>query len=168
MKLILEDHPEFNQAFQEAFGILVQKLGIENHKAVVHLRFEHNPVKDRIVFGFRLGQQYEGGRVENYTTYDADGTVHIRMILNTAPAPTFAIQAISDNYIMGSFAHEMTHVKQMIVGDLKATTEVVIWKGQEVSWHSAYRDRPWEKEAFQFQEEAINLVRNLDPLNLVK
>ena len=58
--------------------------------------------------------------------------------------------------IAATIAHELTHVKQYIRGELNA--EMTKWKGQTVprgprgGMKIKYKDQPWEIEAFEMEE----------------
>lgn len=66
--------------------------------------------------------------------------------------------------IAKTLAHELTHAKQYIRGELNAT--MTKWLKQEIPHGPrggikiAYRQQPWEIEAFQKEEELTELLWN--------
>ena len=64
---------------------------------------------------------------------------------------------------MKSLAHELIHLKQYDSGRLRVIgSGVVIWEGNEVNvLDIPYNDRPWEKEAFQGQNELEIKIKNI-------
>lgn len=54
-------------------------------------------------------------------------------------------------YMVKTFFHEMTHVKQMLMGDLIEKARTFVWKGEK--WNKReYAFAPWEIEANTFSE----------------
>ena len=51
--------------------------------------------------------------------------------------------------------HEMKHVEQISNGKL----DQLIWKGKDYS-NIEYNDRPWEKEAYEFESRTFSIYRN--------
>ena len=61
-----------------------------------------------------------------------------------------------------ALAHEMIHLDQLVRGDLKMDlkTGKAWWNGEEYDNSVAYNDRPWEKEAFNKQNEIYKIIRH--------
>lgn len=52
-----------------------------------------------------------------------------------------------------TLSHELIHIKQFIAEDLKIENTNLIWKGDTISVKTMeYRYRPWEAEAYKYQE----------------
>jgi hypothetical protein len=62
---------------------------------------------------------------------------------------------LSRDEMIVTLFHEMKHVEQTANGRLDQT----IWEGKDYS-NVAYLDRPWEKEAYEFESRTILLYRN--------
>lgn len=88
-----------------AFEFRTHKLGFEAWESTLHVSLRNDlPVG-------------EGGVTEIPLT----GTDHVKMGLSSKMR----------NYSLGEvFSHEMVHVKQIVTGQLQATEDTLIWKGQ--------------------------------------
>ena len=71
-----------------------------------------------------------------------------------------------EDYFKETLAHELIHAKQLLMGELKDEKGFkTIWKGEEyINFRghlkeSAYRELPWEAEAYSRQSEH-NLIDN--------
>ena len=71
--------------------------------------------------------------------------------------------------IVRSLAHEMVHCRQYQTGKLKFDGEDDIWEGKVYkpqrkfrSSYSAYRNQPWEKEAYSMEKPLYNMLKALD------
>lgn len=62
---------------------------------------------------------------------------------------------LSRDEMIVTLFHEMKHVEQTANGRLDQT----IWEGKDYS-NVAYLDRPWEKEAYEFESRTILLYRD--------
>jgi len=67
--------------------------------------------------------------------------------------------------LVRTLAHEMVHLKQIILGQLKFKDNDTLWLGKKFPPHKSYINRPWEVEALSKQEvmawkfeEALNEV----------
>jgi hypothetical protein len=59
----------------------------------------------------------------------------------------------TDGSMVKTFFHEMTHVRQLLMGDLKHKRRNIVWKGE--NWDKReYAFAPWEKEANAFSDKS--------------
>jgi hypothetical protein len=76
---------------------------------------------------------------------DEDGYHYFHLDINSK---------LSRDEMIVTLFHEMKHVEQTANGRLDQT----IWEGKDYS-NVAYLDRPWEKEAYEFESRTILLYR---------
>ena len=76
---------------------------------------------------------------------DEDGYHHFHVDINSK---------LSRDEMIVTLFHEIKHVEQTANGRLDQT----IWEGKDYS-NVAYLDRPWEKEAYEFESRTILLYR---------
>ena len=59
-----------------------------------------------------------------------------------------------------AISHELVHVRQYVKRDMTEDwhTGKVKWKGRNISQNVAYREQPWEVEAFALETEIANQV----------
>lgn len=68
---------------------------------------------------------------------------------------------ISRHELLLTIAHELTHAKQYLKGELSDLTEkeASLWKGKQVKWPTSIASSagddllPWEKEAYEIEEK---------------
>lgn len=56
-----------------------------------------------------------------------------------------------------ALAHEMVHVKQFVRNEFKNVGFKLYWKGEDFS-DAGYFDQPWEREAYERQEDLAEMV----------
>ena len=57
-------------------------------------------------------------------------------------------------------AHECVHVKQYVLGELADTPTHFMWMGKIHPFNCAYRDYPWEKEAYELENILYDKYKN--------
>ncbi len=81
--------------------------------------------------------------------------------------------------MLGKIAHEFTHIKQYIKGELNFTKDekTFLWKGEKnltikeynnITNMSEYKEVPWEKEAYQMQDKLPILYKKSKQLKELK
>ena len=55
------------------------------------------------------------------------------------------------NHMMKTLCHELIHVKQYRLGEMKAVTGGTKWKKKKYNLSTPYHDCPWEVEAFKLE-----------------
>lgn len=172
MKLVLESHKEKQAVFQAAFDALVKALLIADQDVTVRLSFEYAPPEPTISWtskGLAFGTIYSGGRTSANFSY-RDGKREVEMVLNLAPNTVDEEKAISttgfdNSKRMRIFAHEMGHVKQMVLGQLGEPDRKgnVKWLDKTIHIPSIeYAERPWEQDADALATKFFPLVQHLE------
>ena len=66
-----------------------------------------------------------------------------------------------------TICHEMTHVKQYAYGEIQEDFRRgrSRWKSKEVPGRTAYKDQPWEKEAFKYEAQYAHEVLKMVDIN---
>jgi hypothetical protein len=134
--------------WKRAFNYAATELGIEHHRAEVACFFIPMEAERGIKFKmFSLGATgltYEGAMFYVVSTTPP-----------TAADFLFEHQESNNGRMVKTFFHEMTHVKQLLMGELipKQRRRYLIWKGEK--WDNReYSYAPWEVEAAAFSEKA--------------
>ena len=70
-------------------------------------------------------------------------------------------QMNTDMYLQTLF-HELYHVYQHVIGNLKDKHGKRLWRGTDCS-EKDYSDQPWEQEAHQKEEELYNDYMGIEP-----
>jgi len=59
-------------------------------------------------------------------------------------------------------SHEFVHISQYISGDLVVYPNYAVWKGEDIYFGEvAYKDRPFEKEAFKYQGGVMSKLNKM-------
>ena len=136
MKLVLKGapNPETARALERTFKIATMELNIANFAAEVHC--EIKPGKAVVTRNaFFQKADAEMGQTLNHLV----GNV-AKMVLFSFNTPQ----------LVQTFIHELTHVAQMLRGDLKVVWGVATWKGRryrDPQTFAEYQNLPWEREA---------------------
>jgi hypothetical protein len=141
---------EWQGYFRRAFELIVGRLGVADYSREVVLQ---------------LGTHRESERGYITPTYDQrarlfQGGQPLRFEVGLNPRQ-------HPNDILASFAHELVHLKQWTLGELKVT---VGWKNGRITADQTYYniagvknlpydDRPWEQEAFAQMYKLSRWVR---------
>jgi hypothetical protein len=136
MKFSIRNHQEavsINETFWNgAFTYASKELNIEHHHAEVVCFFFPMSTERKVKFKlFSLG-------ATGLTDLGA-----MFYVLSGGPA----------GRMIKTFFHEMTHVKQLLMGELVEKPRHRLWKGGQFD-KKEYADAPWEKEANAFSDKA--------------
>jgi hypothetical protein len=121
---------KYTKVIDKAMGFVIEHLDLPNN---VWVDIFINATKDNSC----------GGAVD--MEKDEDGYHHFHVDINSK---------LSHDEMIVTLFHEMKHVEQTANGRLDQT----IWEGKDYS-NVAYLDRPWEKEAYEFESRTILLYR---------
>jgi hypothetical protein len=128
---VLIDTTFWNRAFTYA----AKELQIEHHHAQVDCFFIPLPMERKVKF--------------KYFTLGATGLTDVGVMFYVVTAANL----VSEGRMVKTFFHEMTHVKQFIMGELINKPRSFVWKGEK--WDKReYAFAPWEMEADTFSERS--------------
>ena len=149
MKFALQNcsSPELRQTLEHAFKVASMALDIDYHAVEVQVKL-------------LPGQATTGMLGPNTYFANAEmGATLSYLIGNVAKMKLFAFNTPQ---LVQTLCHELTHVAQMLRGDLRATTQgLLVWKGRYYNpprTQAEYEALPWEVEA---NVMATRIVRRL-------
>jgi hypothetical protein len=121
--------------WNRAFTYAARELQIEHHHATVVCFFIPLPMERKVKF--------------KYFTLGATGLTDVGVMFYVVTAANL----MSEGRMVKTFFHEMTHVKQLLMGELINTPRSIVWKGEK--WDKReYAFAPWEMEADTFSERS--------------
>jgi hypothetical protein len=135
--------------WKRAFAYAAKELQIEYHSAEVHCLFIEMEME-------RTVKLNGGAMILGATALLPVGAGFYVVATSGHSFPQFAGIGVDDHnqgQMIKTFFHEMTHVKQLLVGELIVRPRHRKWKGEK--WDNReYSFAPWEVEANAFSDKA--------------
>jgi hypothetical protein len=119
-----------------AFNYAVKKLQIEYHRAMIDCFFVRKDIERIIKF-------------KHFSAGASSATQKGAMFYVVAES------FLTDGSMVKTFFHEMMHVKQLVMGELKVTPHRLYWK-KEIWDRHEYSFAPWEEQARAFADTAYD------------
>ena len=163
MKFVTHDEQKtvtINEAFwQRAFNYAVKELQVEYHHAEVDCFFIPHDVERHVKFKGNFQSGATGLSDRGAWFYIATIPVFTKTDVATmSPEKKLVVGTLLEEEkqrMVTTFFHEMTHVKQLLVGELISKPRGNVWKGEK--YHKReYSFSPWEKEAEAFEKKAYD------------
>ncbi len=147
MKLATEADAATSRRYQIAFDLVTRELGITHYPHTVWLTFVDEPPDVQLIGFGRVLRKKEQGAVNNKII---DGYLKMKINLHRSSCNCEDCQRENGSFDpLGTFCHEMVHVKQLISGELSRSPLGVKWRDHFYKPHQVprYEDMPWEHEA---------------------